>query len=593
MKFLKPCCERILHSRTSLICAISAIFWPCSASYAAIITVDDPIPVTLANGWCSISEAIHNANDDAATHPDCPPGSGADTIQLASATTYEITAPDNNTMEPTGLPLVTSEIVIEGSDSTVQRSEVLGTPLFRIFLITETGNLTLNDLTVRNGRTGSPVNGGFFGIQVGSGIRNFGMLTLNRCTVRDNWGETYNGGGIASSGSLTVNDSVITENDAGDDGGGIAISGGLLSVKNSAIINNRALDEAAGGILMNGGTATILNTTVSGNISAIGGGIFNGGGELKVLNSSVINNNTDQEFQTGLGGAGIVNIGGTLVVSNTTISNNSSIGSTGGGIYNTSFDSGTVTLLNSTLSGNSATFGGGIFNGESSTLHVQNTIIANSGVGGDCTNEGIIATNLANLVEDDSCNPTISGDPMLEALANNGGLTETHALMPTSPAIDSGDNAVCAALPVNNLDQRGELRPVDGNGDGTAECDIGAYEQQATTSVCNGMLATIYVNTSGTIVGGPKDGKPYDGLLVGTTGNDVMLGTAGNDHVIGNGGDDTICGADGNDQLQGNNGNDTMVGGEDGDSFKGGGGNDTATDYAPSEGDTSTGVEIL
>lgn len=579
--------------RTSLICAVAAMLWQHPYSHAAIITVDDPMPITLANGLCSVSEAIHNANDDAATYVDCLPGSGADTVELATATIYDISGPDNNTMEPTGLPLITSEITIEGNDSTLQRSEVLGTPLFRILLVTDTGNLTLNDLTVRNGRTGSPPQGGFFGVQVGSGIRNFGTLTLNRCTVRDNLGLTYNGGGIASSGSLTINDSILTENDAGDDGGAIAISGGVLSVKDSIISNNTATDEIAGGILMNGGTATLVRTTVSGNIAALGGGIHNEGGALTLLESTVSNNNTDQEFQTILGGAGIANDGGTLFVSNSTISNNSSIGSTGGGIYNMEFGPGVVTLVNTTLNGNKATFGGGIFNGGDGTLHFQNTIIANSSVGGDCVNEGTLATNLSNLIEDSSCNPAISGNPMLAALSDNGGPTETHALMPTSPAVDAADPAVCASLPVANLDQRGESRPVDGNGDGTAICDIGAYEQQERVPICNGMIATIFVETDGIIVGGPKNGRTYKGLLVGTSGNDIMLGTAADDRINGINGNDTICGAGGNDRLHGNNGDDTMIGGSDSDRFKGGGGNDTVIDYQPFEGDSVVNVENL
>lgn len=593
MKFVTFWRKRFFSSPASLFFATAAVFWPPSFSHAAVLSINDSMPVTLANGLCSVPEAIHNANDDAATHADCPPGNGVDTIQLAAATIYDITGPDNITMEPTGLPLVTSEIIIEGNDSTLQRSEVLGTPLFRILLVTDTGNLTLNDLTVRNGRTGSPPNGGFFGIEVGSGIRNFGTLTLNRCTVRDNRGETWNGGGIASSGALTINDSVLIENGAGDDGGAIAISGGVLSVNNSIISDNDALDEIAGGILMNGGTATLVDTTVSRNSSAFGGGIFNEGGDLTLLNSTVSHNNTDQEFQTILGGSGIVNDGGTLLVSNSTISENSSIGSTGGGIYNRGISPATATIVNSTLSGNSATFGGGIFNADSSTLHLQNTIIANSGIGGDCVNEGTLATNLANLIEDGSCNPTISNDPLLEALANNGGPTETHALMPTSPAVDAGDNTACAALPVSSLDQRGELRPVDGNGDSILTCDIGAYEQQATIPVCNGMLATIFVNASGIIVGGPKNNRTYKGLLVGTAGNDVMLGTGSDDRINGINGDDTICGAGGNDRLNGNNGDDTMVGGGDSDRFKGGGGNDTVIDYAPSEGDTIQRVETF
>ena len=182
---------------------------------------------------------------------------------------------------------------------------------------------------------------------------------------------------------------------------------------------------------------------------------------------------------------------------------------------------------------------------------------------------------------------------MIEPLTNNGGPTQTHALMPTSAAVDTGDVGICAAPQVDNLDQRSESRPVDGNGDGISICDIGSYEQQESVPVCNGLLASIFVGPDGIIVGGPKDGRTYKGLLVGTSANDVILGTPLDDRIIGLNGDDTICGGHGDDKLRGNNGDDTMVGGDDSDNFKGGGGIDTVVDFQPFEDDVTINVENL
>jgi hypothetical protein len=105
-------------------------------------------------------------------------------------------------------------------------------------------------------------------------------------------------------------------------------------------------------------------------------------------------------------------------------------------------------------------------------LNLRNTIMANSPSGGDCSNSGTIATNLATLIEDGSCSPALSGDPLLSPLGSYGGSAQTVALLPGSPAIDAGDSTTCAAQPNNNQDQRGVVRPVG------VRCDIGAFESQ-------------------------------------------------------------------------------------------------------------------
>jgi CSLREA domain-containing protein len=175
---------------------------------------------------------------------------------------------------------------------------------------------------------------------------------------------------------------------------------------------------------------------------------------------------------------GGIRTNGTLTLLNSTLSGNRAIGTdaVGGGIANG--DGSTVTVTNSTLSDNSASSnGGGIFNA-SGPLHLRNSLIADSPAGGDCLNNATILTNINNLIEDGSCNTGatdfVSGDPNLGPLQDNGGPTFTRALLPDSPAIDAAGD--CTVFLDPDEDQRGVARPLDGDDDGSPACDIGAFE---------------------------------------------------------------------------------------------------------------------
>ncbi|HXQ24506.1 MAG TPA: choice-of-anchor Q domain-containing protein, partial [Candidatus Acidoferrales bacterium] len=187
-------------------------------------------------------------------------------------------------------------------------------------------------------------------------------------------------------------------------------------------------------------------------------------------------------------------------VTNSTFAANSA-GNVGGAISN----GGTLTVTNCTFSGNSSGEGGAIFNSCGETggalcpVTLTNTIVANSTQGGNCA--GTITDGGHNLDDGASCgfspaNGSLSNtNPQLDpvGLQNNGGPTQTVALCleagvpvgctAASPAIDAGDDAVCAAAPVNNLDQRGFVRP----GTGHTQCSIGAYEVDITACIgdCN------------------------------------------------------------------------------------------------------------
>jgi predicted outer membrane repeat protein len=165
-------------------------------------------------------------------------------------------------------------------------------------------------------------------------------------------------------------------------------------------------------------------------------------------------------------GGGIFNYGGALTVNNSTFSDNTA--TEGGGISSESHL--TLTVTNCTFSGDQATEGGGIFTRDPDTVAMlRNTIIANSPTGGNCS--GTITDGGGNLSFPDTTCPVINADPLLGPLQNNGGPTWTMELGEGSAAIDAADDAICAAPPVNNLDQRGFIRPWG------AHCDIGAVEQ--------------------------------------------------------------------------------------------------------------------
>jgi CSLREA domain-containing protein len=179
-----------------------------------------------------------------------------------------------------------------------------------------------------------------------------------------------------------------------------------------------------------------------------------------------------------LGGGGIFNQGGTVTVSSSTFSGNSA--DVGGGIFN---NSGTVMVNSSTFSGNRATNGGGIYNDgipQFLDMRLSSTIIANSPSGGNCFVAGGITSQGDNISSDGTCvttsiplNDRNNTNPRLNALANNGGPTLTHALQNTSPAINEVRNIPCSP----GTDQRGVVRPTG------PRCDIGAFESPDTTPV--------------------------------------------------------------------------------------------------------------
>ena len=284
---------------------------------------------------------------------------------------------------------------------------------------------------------------------------------------------------IASGVIVTISDLTISDGFVFV-GGGILNNGGTVSVSNSTLSGSSS--SAGGGIANLGGTVTITNSTFSGN-TASGGGIFNQGGTVTITGSTISNNFAP-------GGGGIWNQGGTVTVTNSTISNNSAtLGNfaMGGAIF---IDSGTVNIANSTLSNNLAINGGGGIRVIGGTVNIKNSIVANS-TGGDCSvaAPGTLNALGVNFSTDGTCpgfTQVTAAQLNLGPLQDNGGPTKTHALLSGSVAIDAVTDCTDVAGDPVTKDQRGVMRPIDGNCDGIAQCDVGGYEAPlCTTSTFN------------------------------------------------------------------------------------------------------------
>ena len=242
-------------------------------------------------------------------------------------------------------------------------------------------------------------------------------------------------------------------------------------------ISDGNTESSAGGIFNGSGCyLSLADCTISGNHSGnYGGGIFNFRGNLTLTNCTVSGNEARQ-------GGGVCNdtnipVSATGILTNCTVSGNKAE-DMGGGISN----QWNLTLINCTVSDNEAAEGGGIYTSDSDGdgTNVKNAIIADNtttATGPDC--EGGLNSYGYNLIEDttncsinEDANPgtDITGqEPNLGPLQDNGGSTETHALLSGSPAIDAGSCTDIEGTGVTR-DQRGVPRPQG------ASCDIGAYE---------------------------------------------------------------------------------------------------------------------
>ncbi|MDM8565044.1 choice-of-anchor Q domain-containing protein [Candidatus Halobeggiatoa sp. HSG11] len=300
---------------------------------------------------------------------------------------------------------------------------------------------------------------------------------------------TVSGNNTTSIFSITNNSTVVFNtlniiNAGGTFGTAITTGTGTNVTIDGCVLNGNDGNSSPGAIA-NGGTFNIENSVISNSSSNLGlGTALRGGfsGTINITNSTFYNNNNNVGSS-----ASIMNdLGDTIIIKNTTILDDS-----------TTSPYGSITNLG--------------------TLEMYNSIVSNKGTAAsDCS--GSLAVNVNNLIEDGSCSPTVSGDPLLSALADNGGDTQTMALQAGSPAINAGDNGTC-----ESTDQRDETRLKT-----VADpCDIGAYEiaiPVAPSALTATAVSQIQINLSWTDNSNNETGFKIerDGSLITTTAADAI-----------------------------------------------------------------------
>ncbi|MEO0452767.1 MAG: choice-of-anchor Q domain-containing protein [Verrucomicrobiota bacterium] len=308
-------------------------------------------------------------------------------------------------------------------------------------------------------------------------LRNSGTVThISHSTFSNNQSDDESGVLQGSlSAPITIEDCILDSNTSGDDGGAIhLLTGADLTIRRSDITNNTSTGATGGGInLANAGTTLLLEECLvdNNNSGSIGGGINSQEGDVTVVRSTISRNTAN------LNGGGLsTSGGGSLRVENSTITDNSASGGGGGGM---SVASGTSAEVDSsTIAFNDASgSGGGIsFSPDSTTFNLTNSILSNNTSTADVSTNnisGAVDSGGHNLFDDAGGGlvAAMTGDQFnavadLQALADNGGPTQTHALGSSSDAIDAGSTSLV-------FDQRKFTRTA-----GTAS-DIGAFESNS------------------------------------------------------------------------------------------------------------------
>jgi predicted outer membrane repeat protein len=422
-------------------------------------------------------------------------GSGkSGTVTLTAGCTYTMTAVNDTTDGSNAFPDVLGNVTVVGNGATITRS---GATDFRFFIVDDVGSLNLSNVTLSNGSIPSG------DIHGGAAILNRSLLTVTGVTFLNNHSLGSTGGGAIDNhdkGELTITGSTFTSNSG--------LQGG--AIEDEATLCHTTTEVC--------GHATVTNSTFTNNSTTeFGGGAFEGQldnagpgippvcspypwlvtpcQEAGGAHDTLVGNTFSGNSAVTEGGA--IASFGTMSLSNSTVYNNSAGSGGGGGVQ----DTGTITIVQSTIAHNTSQFGANLHSvmdpsHQPGVIALSMSIVTDGVTGANCSVAIPVTDNGYNLDSATSCgftnNALNSTNPMLGPLASNGGPTQTMALQSGSPAINAIPSGFAGCS--GSTDQRGVSRP-QGVG-----CDIGAFEVYTTPpTVPTGLAATTTTKPSVTL----------------------------------------------------------------------------------------------
>jgi len=370
---------------------------------------------------------------------------------------------------------------------------------------TSSGDITVSGSTFMTNSASD--DGGVFDTDTGS-------VTISGSTFTENSSDGDGGIVDTDTGSVTISDSTFTDN-SGQDGGVVGTQSGTVTITDSTLTNNSAV-ESGGVVDTNGGSVTISDSTLTNNSAVETGGVVDTFSGTVAISDSTLTNNSAVES-----GGVVDNSSGTVAISDSTFTENSS--GNDGGVVDT-FD-GDVTVTRSTFSGNTSGDDGGVIGTRTGAISVTNSTFTNNSAtaqgaviavedsgsaslnfvtasdnttnidlsgavdsdgdgtvtnsilfgntGGDVIARGTLSASHSLFTSTSSVSPSVSGatlifgeDPLLGALGNNGGPTQTMMPGEGSPVLGAANPSGAPAT-----DQRGYTRTTNGR------ADMGAVER--------------------------------------------------------------------------------------------------------------------